>query len=201
MSNPEASPRPDPAQRLIDAARAVLAERAFDAELAEILERAQVGTSTAYRIFSGKEEIVRQVVDELANRTRDDLLQIAVEVQDAREAIRRTMAMGFQRVREYGQLPIAMFSGVNPPQYEDAIDRKALHAFFAALVERGIQQGYFDPEVDVDHAVAVWFALAAPQALRMLMQTRSVDRIADLTTHFYLAGLSRRTRDPTGARG
>jgi hypothetical protein len=38
--------------------------------------------------------------------------------------------------------------------------------------------------------VAVWFALVAPEALSALARNRTVKEIADLTTEFYLGGIT-----------
>lgn len=96
---------------------------------------------------------------------------------------------GFRNLEEYGKLAIDLFSGVHPPEYGDLFERPALEAFFRALVERGVRQGHFPPDTDVDHAVGVWFALTAPHVLLRLLERRSIEEIARATTRFFLAGL------------
>ena len=61
------------------------------------------------------------------------------------------------------------------------------------MIRRGIAQGHFRPELDVEYAAAVWFALVAPQPLHFLMDRRSVDEIVALTTDFFLAAVSVRS--------
>ncbi len=179
-------------QRLLEAARSVLAEFGFDADVAEIAARAGVGTGTLYRHFENKEALVLEVAREMSNRTVRELDEIVATVHDARECLKQTMKLGFQRVEEYGQLTIALVAGTQPPPYGDVVDRQQLASVFSALVDRGIAQGHFRADVDVEYAVAVWFALVAPQALSQLMKKRSIDEIAAATTDFMLNGLAAR---------
>ena len=72
-------------------------------------------------------------------------------------------------------------------------NRESLGHFFALVIRRGIAQGHFRPELDVEYAAAVWFALVAPQPLHFLTDRRSVDEIAALTTDFFLAAVSVRS--------
>ena len=62
--------------RLIDAARAVFAERGIDATLDDIAREAGVGTGTAYRHFPNKKVIAAEI---LAEATQ----QIATDAEDA----------------------------------------------------------------------------------------------------------------------
>jgi AcrR family transcriptional regulator len=186
----------DAEERLLTATHQALAERGFDADITDILSRAGVGAGTLYRHFENKEALFRVVIEKMAAKVAQQLLEVASSYADAREAIARTMAVGFNTVKEYGRLPIAMFAGTEPPEYSDCIDHVTLRALFGALIRRGIEQGHFRPDVDVEYAVAVWFALAAPQALNQLLDTRSVEEIAASTTEFFLAGISRQPGRP-----
>ena len=75
-----------------------------------------------------------------------------------------------------------------PPPYRDTVDLNLLARHFGALIKRGIEQGHFRRDLDVEYAVAVWFALVAPSALDRLLMTRTLDQIATTTTRFFLAG-------------
>ncbi len=179
-------------QRLLEAARSVLAECGFEADVTEIAARAGVGAGTLYRHFENKEALVLEVAREMSNRTVRELDKIVATVHDARECLKQTMQVGFRRVEEYGQLTIALVAGTQPPPYDDVVDRQQLAKVFSALVYRGIAQGHFRADIDVEYAVAVWFALVAPQALSQLMKKRSIDEIAAATTDFMLNGLANR---------
>ncbi len=160
----------------------------------EIADRAGVGAGTVYRHFDSKEALIMAVGEELNTATVNALAGVQ-QVEDAREAIALTMQVGFRRVEQYGQFVIALVAGTEPQQFREIIDRRALAAFFAHLIKRGINQGHFRDDLDVEYAVSVWFALVAPQALSALMARRSLNKIAAATTEFFLAGLG---CDPEG---
>jgi AcrR family transcriptional regulator len=176
-------------ERVLDAARQVLAEQGFGVDIREVMLRAGVGASSIYRSYANKEALYRRVAQELVERTRAEFVEIAARTLDAEECIARTMELGFRNLEEYGKLAIELFSGVHPPEYGDLFERPALEAFFRALVERGVRQGHFPTDTDVDHAVGVWFALTAPHVLLRLLEQRSIEEIAQATTRFFLAGL------------
>lgn len=177
-------------ERVYDAAKKALAEKGLEVDIHDVIGRAGVGAGTVYRHFASKEALYREVALEMVDRTRREFLEIASKYADARECIARTMELGFRNVRDYGQLAIELFGGVHPPEYGDLFERRGLEAFFRALIERGIHQGHFRQDVDVEHAIGVWFALTAPGVLGRLLSTRSVEQVAADTTRFFLAGLS-----------
>jgi AcrR family transcriptional regulator len=181
---------PTTRDRVFDAAKQALAEKGLEVDIHEVIARAGVGAGTVYRHFANKEALYRAVAMEMVDRTRNEFVEIASKYSDAHECIARTMELGFRNLRDYGQLAIEVFGGVHPPEYGDLFERPALEAFFRALIERGIHQGHFRDDVDVDHAIGVWFALTAPGTLSRLLGQRSVQEIADATTRFFLAGLS-----------
>ena len=111
--------------RILRAAREVLAERGFSLDVIELTRRAGVGSGTVYRYFDSKEGLIRAVVEELVTKTREELREIAQTLGDARTDIKRTMTVGFTRVREYGQLPIALVAGTQPRQYRDLLGQPA----------------------------------------------------------------------------
>jgi AcrR family transcriptional regulator len=76
--------------RILEAARAVFAEHGSDASVAEIAERAGVGTATIFRRFPTKEDllaaVVRHRVEELVAVARE-----ASEAEDPGQGLRRFM--------------------------------------------------------------------------------------------------------------
>lgn len=74
-------------QRLVTAARAAFTEHGSDISLDEIARRAGVGTTTLYRHFADKDELVEAVLDDLIAAVRDDLGSIA-EIGDPLDAFR-----------------------------------------------------------------------------------------------------------------
>jgi AcrR family transcriptional regulator len=177
-------------ERILQAARDELFERGFDADVYDVVKRAGVGAGTVYRHFPNKEALFRQIAEEMVLATREGFRRIVTEESDARRCVARTMELGFGNVREYGQLAIQLFHGSNPPQYEGLFERDAMHAFFASLIQLGIDQGHFRPDLDVPHSVGMWFALVAPSMLGRFLEQRSVEEVAAATSRFFLAGLS-----------
>jgi AcrR family transcriptional regulator len=176
--------------RIFDTARRLLSERGLAADINEVIARAGVGAGTIYRNFSNKEALFRAVAKEMVDRTRVRFIEIASHHRDARSCVALTMQLGFQNVRDYGRMAIELFGGAHPPEYGNLFDRRALEAFFRALIQRGIKQGHFRPDVDLEHAVGCWFALTAPAMFDRMLQQRTVEEIASATTRFFLAGLS-----------
>ena len=176
--------------RIFETARHLLAEKGLAADINEVIARAGVGAGTIYRNFSSKEALFRAVAEEMVLRTRARFIEIASEHRDARICVALTMELGFENVRDYGRLAIELFSGAHPPEYGNLFDHRALEAFFRALIQRGIQQGHFRPDIDLEHAVGCWFALTAPGMFNRMLQQRTVEEIAAATTRFFLAGLA-----------
>lgn len=174
---------------MYEAAKQALYEKGFEADIHDVIGRAGVGAGTVYRHFPGKEALFRAVALEMVNRTRDEFLAIATKYSDARECVSRTMELGFRNLQDYGQLAIEVFADLVPPEYATLYNRAALEAYFRALIERGIHQGHFRKDLDVEHAIGVWFALTAPSVLGGLLGRRNVEEIAHSTTRFFLAGL------------
>lgn len=175
--------------RVFEAAKQILAEQGLGADVHHVIERAGVGAGTLYRYFEGKEALFRAVAAEMVARTRDRFIELSRGDRDARACIADTMELGFHNLQEYGQLAIELFSGTQPPGYPDLFERGALQAFFAALIKRGIEQGHFRRDLDVEHAVGVWFALTAPPVLGWMLESRTVEELARATTRFFLAGI------------
>ena len=185
-------------KHLVRAAREVLAERGLQASIREVATRAGIGPGTVYRNYPDKESLFLEVAREMAHKTNAELLAIAAKVPDARDCVAQVMQVGFKRVEEYGQLAIEIVAGNVPPAYSVVFNPVTLGNFFARVILRGISQGHFRPDLDVDYAVAVWFALVAPQALRLELGRRSVDEIATLTTEFFLSAISVRSAGTDG---
>jgi AcrR family transcriptional regulator len=177
-------------ERLLGAAREVLAERGVEAEITEIAARAGIGAGTIYRNYRSRDALILEIAREMAHKTGTELLAIVADVGDARGAVARAMEVGFRRVEEYGQLTIQLVAGSAPEPFAGVVNRKSLGQIFRVLLQRGVEQGHFRRDLDVDYAAAVWFALVAPQALSSLIQHRSVKQIAALTTEFFLAGIT-----------
>jgi hypothetical protein len=123
-------------------------------------------------------------------KTSSELLAVVAEVKDAREAVARAIEIGFRRVEEYGLLTIQLVAGSAPEPFAGVLKRENLGQIFRVLLQRGVEQRSFRRDLDIEYAVAVWFALVAPEALSTLARHRSVPEIAALTTEFFLGGIT-----------
>ena len=181
---------------MLRAARDVLAKRGFQAEITEVITRAGISNATLYRVYPSKEALFLEIAREMANRTSAKLLKVVATVPDARECVARIMEVGFGCVKEYGQLAVELVAGIVPAAYSAVVNRETLRNFFVVVIQRGILQGSFRPDLDVEYAAEAWLALVAPQALRSQSGRRSVDEIAALTTDFFLAAIEIRSAEP-----
>ena len=181
-------------EKLLRAAREVLAERGFEAEISEIASRARIGSGTVYRNYATKESLILEITRELVNKTTVEVLSVAANVEDAREAVRRTIEIGFERIKEYGKLAVQLVAGVAPAPYSSVTDPEALANIFRLLIRRGIDQGHFRRDLDIDYATAVWFALVSPSTFRFLGD-RPPNEIERMLCDFFLAGISARGPD------
>jgi AcrR family transcriptional regulator len=193
---PDAKPN---RELLLARAREVLAERGVEAEIVEIAARAGVGVGTIYRNFRNRDALILEIAREMVYKTSSELLELVVDVnKDARESVARAIEIGFKRVEEYGLLTIQLVAGTAPEPFAGVLKRENLGQLFRILLQRGVEQGCFRSDLDTEYAVAAWFALVAPEALSVLARRRSVREIANLTTEFYLGGITplRSATDP-----
>jgi AcrR family transcriptional regulator len=178
--------------RLIEATRSVLRERGFEAEISEIAERAGIGTGTVYRHFVSKDALISEIREELVTKLTTALRAIADD-ENAISAVGRAMRVGFEITDEYGYFGYALLNRTAPAQYLNAERWQTLTDFLTMLINRGIEQGYFRRDLDVEYAVSVWLALAAPHALSVgPVGQRSTEERAAATCEFFLAGLGYR---------
>jgi AcrR family transcriptional regulator len=171
------------------AARDVLKERGLHGEVTEIATRAGVGAGTLYRHFPSKDALIAAVSQELHAAILTEL-ERSSQIDDAREALAQVVRAGYGLVEDYGQLFLALMSGGAPPTLYEAFDGERVSGLIAQIIRRGMEQGYFRQDLDVDHAIGLIYALFAPVSLASLMRQRSLEEISAASTDFILAGLA-----------
>lgn len=123
-------------ERILQAARAVLAEQGPDASTAAIARRAGVGVAALFRRYPTKEELLRQVsIDGMARMTaaaRDGLA-----APDAWEGFAAFM----RRCVDEGGGGLLHLAGSFRPDDEQLADSRRLHDALAALVKRAKRDG------------------------------------------------------------
>ncbi len=132
-------------QRVIQAAREVLAERGVQAEMKEIADRAGVGMGTVYRNFATKEELIQAIIGEVVARF-DAALDEAETMEDPREAMVFLLRMVWEVAEENGELiePLVR-AGYDKGAAPEATRKRGLR-----LLERGIARGVFRADIPAE---------------------------------------------------
>jgi AcrR family transcriptional regulator len=82
-------------ERILEAARALLAERGLETSVADVAERAGVGTATIFRRFPTKEDLVAEVVERELRATLEQL-QAAADADDPMTALEAFVTKGVE---------------------------------------------------------------------------------------------------------
>jgi AcrR family transcriptional regulator len=84
-------------ERILEAAYGVLSERGLEASVADVAERAGVGTATIFRRFPTKEDLVAAIVERELESFRDSTLEAAAS-DDPATALADFMAEGVEKL-------------------------------------------------------------------------------------------------------
>lgn len=144
--------------RLLTVARSVFAESGLDLEMHDIASRAQLGVGTLYRHFGSREELLRAIV---AQTSEDALAQMRLAIQpyagDPQAMLQALVAAGLRVQLQYQPI----FAVIRDPRLTKLFDPAyggAMRAQFLAtareVIERGIQVGSFQADLDLDLAAA-----------------------------------------------
>jgi AcrR family transcriptional regulator len=137
---------------LVEAARAVFAERGLDATLDDVAKAAGVGVGTAYRHFANKQELARELMAQSFGLLVEDA-QAALLVADPWEALSGFLEVSATRlVRDRG-LHQAMFG---PAAFEKAPMRPDLVAAVLELFARAKAAGVLRPDVEAMDVVPLY---------------------------------------------
>jgi AcrR family transcriptional regulator len=137
---------------LVEAARALFAERGLDATLDDVAKAAGVGVGTAYRHFANKQELARELMAQSFQLLAEDA-QAALLVEDPWEALSGFFEVSATRlVRDRG-LHQAMFG---PTPHEKAPMRADLVDAVVELFARAKTAGVLRPDIEPMDAVAIY---------------------------------------------
>ena len=128
-------------ERLLDAARALIAEGGTDAvKINDVTDRADVGFGTFYSYFDTKEALIEAVVAEAMARTATIIGTRALESDDPAE----TAAISYRRFLAYAtEEPELAAVLLSLPDAEEVFET-ALAPQARRTLERGIEQGRFE---------------------------------------------------------
>jgi AcrR family transcriptional regulator len=176
----------------------VFARRGLDAEVRDIAERAGVGIGTLYRHFENREgllgALIHQAGDDLVRR-----LQVVAKTEEPRAALRATIHTAAQFCEQFGALTEVVLAGkltgelgeFHPGGHEKfhANNYDFHHDFLAVLtdlLQRGMRDGIFRPNLDVPVAIAALESIFVSGMLLALSARRSYPAAADAVTEFFL---------------
>jgi AcrR family transcriptional regulator len=166
--------------RILEAARAVLAERGLDLEVSEVAERAGVGVGTLYRHFANRDDLVRAVLAETLEAVLARVRATA-EIEDPAAALRQipfavTAGQSLITVMQdprAAKLMQDMKEQMSQPISGEIID------LIAGIVKRGAQRGVFRADLDPQAtAAAILGSIGA--VCESMSPTRSLSELAGL---------------------
>lgn len=163
-------------ERLLDAGRAVFAERGLDATLNDVAHHAGVGVGTAYRRFANKEElldaIVAQQVEEL-----EVILDEALAATDPWEGLvlylERSLAI---QAKDRGMAQVLSGQFARPQKYDWGRDRLA--PLVNQVADRAREAGLLREDVTGTDLILLQVALTG---MSTTLQTRHVDGRDDIS--------------------
>ena len=179
------------AAALLEATRTLCRQKGFGVEAREIATLAGVGVASLYRRWSSKEALVREVVSEMVEEWRRGLRHVAGLVGDARLAVLGALLVSLAQLHKYGALASQATAGAVPAVYRDDVPSTELNAYFEALIQRGIEQGHFKPDLDVPYAVAAWRSLCTPGGVEALLDADAPpEQLARQTSRILMSALA-----------
>jgi AcrR family transcriptional regulator len=176
--------------RILAAAVALFAERGIDAEMREIAERAGLAVGTVYNHFPSKDDLIVAVIHEALGEVEQAAEQAGAE-PDAALAIRTFLHRGLLMAERYGALIAAMSEGRLSALHKGAVDdarRMAVAQRVTGIVARGVADGTFRPDLDIEIAAALLWSVFLPWTLADLRRTRDIDQIVDAFMTIFLNG-------------
>jgi AcrR family transcriptional regulator len=176
--------------RILNAAVALLAERGVDAEMREIAERAGLAVGTVYNHFPGKDELIIAVMREAFGELEQAIDGASTEADPVR-AIESFLREALTIAERYGALLAAVSEGRLAAPRKEAIDeerRMALGQRLTGIVARGVAEGRFRPDLDLEVATGVISSVLLPWTLTELRQTRTVEQIIEALMTIFLDG-------------
>jgi AcrR family transcriptional regulator len=131
---------------LVQAARAVFAERGLEASLDDIAHRAGLGVGTAYRHFANKHELARAILAEAIGQVLA-LAERAAEMDDPWDGIMAFLA-GAAEMQSSDRGLREVLMGVHDAEQMEEINER-LSAPLRSMVERAKSAGELRPDIGV----------------------------------------------------
>jgi len=177
-------------ERILEAARIVFARRGLDAEVREIAEEAGVGIGTLYRHFGSREGLLMALKQETKEALRRRL-EAVVQTQKPVAALRAMIQAGAEACEQFGALTEAVLAGELD---ELGGGHDEFTELLANLLQRGIQEGVFRPDLEVPVAIAILESVFTSGAFLELAAQSSYPAAADSVADFFLKAIERQKR-------
>ncbi|RAO09752.1 hypothetical protein MED15_06042 [Micromonospora noduli] len=178
-------------EQIIEAARALIAERGVEVPMEEVARRAGVGAATLYRRFPDREALVRGVALDGFDRVVAIARDAEDEEPDAWQALARFVRRAAAELRLATWLSIWFTSTWEElhAEPEEQRLRQALLKILDRLVRRAQADGDLRPDVDAGDLTLMMALLLRPlPGLRAELTQRSVDRYLTLMLDGLRAG-------------
>lgn len=178
-------------EQIIEAARALIAERGVEVPMEEVARRAGVGAATLYRRFPDREALVRGVALDGFDRVVAIARDAEDEEPDAWHALARFVRRAAAELRLATWLSIWFTSTWEQlhAEPEEQRLRQALLKILDRLVRRAQADGDLRPDVDAGDLTLMMALLLRPlPGLRAELTQRSVDRYLSLMLEGLRAG-------------
>jgi AcrR family transcriptional regulator len=172
--------------RILDAARRIFAARGLEAEMKDIAAAADVGVGTLYRHFESRDGLLTALLDE----TRAELLasvQTAVAHHAPAAAFRAIFVAAAQVFERFGALievAMARKLDISDDQHDE------FTAIMHALLQRGIAEGAFRHDLDIDVIRAAIESVFVSGKFVELARTRGYRAAADAFASAFLGGMA-----------
>ena len=153
-------------ERIWSTAIEVLSTIGWEADLKHFTSAAGIGTTTFYRHFDGRDDLVRAVavamVAEVSARAEE-----LMKLQDGREIFFHWSHTGFAMVRKYGKLAVqACFPEDIPSYLADIFKNDETYRFTGWIINRCKAQGHCRTDASTRSMVRTFFSLVHPHRVR-----------------------------------
>jgi AcrR family transcriptional regulator len=190
----ERSDARDNRRRLLDAARAALAEHGPSVSVNEIARAAGVGVGTLYRRYPTKADLIVALLGELEEELRAAIAERRTQAADPVDEFRAVVEAHLVVLGRVGPLDALLRAEAAGAAAQFPV-ADVLERFLAPLrecVARGVSGGVFLPTVDVELLARALYGLLDYQALAPRIEREGLAAVARSCADLLLFGLVRR---------
>jgi len=177
-------------ERVIEAARRLMAEHGLDVSMEDIARHAGVGVGTLYRSFGSKEALVAALRAAACADARHCLHEASAGEHDPRRQLRRLVIEQYRRSQQHA----AWLDAYDRPQAAGQDLAALLFELLYAIIREGQRQRVMRAGDPAFLALAC-LQLLQPRAVRQLSHGADVDTAAEQVAEFMLRALAPNRND------